>query len=94
MWDIKIIEKEKSIEGNYTAVATWTDAEFGQFSIGFTVNETAKSQTDYQTYIIKYRDEWVARKVAEKTALLASQKAERDDIQGKLAVTLNAAKVK
>lgn len=78
MWTIKPVEKTKEVDGFYTAVATWHDDEFGDFSIGYKMNDTEEAKIAFQDYVIKYRDEWLAKKEAEKAEELAKQKAEEE----------------
>jgi len=89
MWDIKIIEKEKSTDGNYTAIATWNDAEHGSFSISAKVNEKKDSQQTFSDYITQYRDEWLERKRIEKAEKIAKQENERNEITELLTKALN-----
>ena len=85
MWEIKPVEKTKEVDGFYTAVATWHDEEFGDFVIGYKVNETEESQKEFALYIDKYRDEWIERKKAE----LAAEVVKIKEITDKVSVALN-----
>lgn len=76
MWTIKPVEKTKEVDGFYTAVATWHDEEFGDFVIGYKMNDTEKAKTAFKDYVIKYRDEWLAKKEAEKAEILAKEAEE------------------
>ena len=85
MWEIKPVEKTKEVDGFYTAVATWHDETFGDFSIGYKINETEESQKKFALYIEKYRDEWLAKKKAE----LAAEVVKIKEITDLVAVALN-----
>jgi hypothetical protein len=90
MWTIKPVEKTKEVDGLYTAVATWHDDEFGDFVIGYKVNETEESQKKFALYIEKYRDEWLAKKKAEKEAEMVKLR----EITDLVAAALNTPLVK
>jgi len=90
MWTITIPDlKLKSVDGYYTATAVWDDPEYGKFAFAWAVNETKEAQEKFQTAIIKYRDEWLVAKKAERDAALAKEAEERSAISEELLKALN-----